>query len=360
MSIEGRFFLQRGQFVLDVQLKLPTSGVTAIFGSSGCGKTSLLRSIAGLEKSEQGFLKVNGSLWQDDDFFLPPHLRSVAYVFQEASLFSHLSVKANLEYGLKRAKTQKTQTKNPFHFDDIVELLGIETLLSRSTEKLSGGERQRVAIARALVTQPKLLLMDEPLAALDVDSKAEILPFLERMHEALEIPVLYISHSPDEVARLADYLLLMEDGKITSQGPLSEILADVDSLLAHRDDAFTVLQCRVEDPLAPYHLTTLSLANETLCIPRIDKQAGQAVRLRVQARDVSLCLDHPQRTSILNVLPAKVPNLSDATSQGQRLVRLDIDSQSLLARVSERSCEHLAIKPGMEVFAQIKAMAMLR
>jgi len=372
MSITAKLKLQKGKFKLDASFTVPSTGITAIFGPSGCGKTTLLRTLAGLEAKSEGELKIGDQYWQNKNYNLPTHQRALGYVFQEPSLFPHLSVKQNLAYGLKRTPREKQHIK----FDEVVELLGVSSWLKRSPIKLSGGERQRVAIARALLTSPELLLMDEPMAALDLQSKAEIFPFLERLHASLKIPVFYVSHSPEEVARLADFMLLMDNGKVQLQGPLEETLSQIDSPLAQRDDAFSVLNCTVKEAEAPFHITELSFGanvddkfdtnfhstdtdKETIRIPRTNTTNGQKVRLRIQARDVSLCLDKPQHTSILNVLPAKVMALSPANKKGQRLVKLNIVGTSVLARLSEYSCEHLQLSPGKSVFAQIKAMALL-
>jgi ABC-type sulfate/molybdate transport systems ATPase subunit len=211
-------------FTLDVDLELPSRGITALFGHSGSGKTTLLRCIAGLERPSNGYLAIDGALWQDDASFLPTHRRPIGYVFQEASLFPHLSVQGNLDYGAKRCGCRPTSAD----FQKVIDLLGIGALLDRKPDRLSGGERQRVAIARALLTAPRLLLMDEPLAALDLARKNEILPYLERLHDELEIPVLYVSHAPDEVARLADHLVVMDGGSAVAQGPLADVLSRID------------------------------------------------------------------------------------------------------------------------------------
>ena len=353
-TIDAKFVLQRGDFKLDVAFTVPIKGVTAIFGPSGSGKSTLLRILAGLEPCEQGHLNVGGRDWQRSSWALPPHRRDIGYVFQEASLFTHLSVKHNLEYGFKRVpKSQRL-----IHFDETVELLGVEPLLSRNTTSLSGGERQRVAIARALLTSPQLVLMDEPLAALDENSKAEILPFLERLHDTLKIPLFYVSHSANEVAQLADYLLLMHEGKIQSQGPLSDTLSDISSSQAKREDAFSMLNCVVIQPDSAYHLSVLKSGDEFIHIPKINAKVNQSIRLRIQARDISLCLDKPQHSSILNVLPATILDLSPPTKKGQCMVRLEVTGQILIARLSEYSCVRLKLSPGLSLFAQIKAMAL--
>jgi molybdate transport system ATP-binding protein len=232
VSIHARFRLPYPAFTLDIDVDLPAGGVTAVFGRSGSGKTTLLRCIAGLEQTLDGSLIVNGETWQDGSYRRPVHQRALGYVFQEARLFPHLSVAANLDFGRRRI----AESERRVSLAQVVELLGIAHLLERRPERLSGGERQRVAIARALATSPRLLLMDEPLAALDQARKQEILPYLERLHDELAIPVLYVSHSPDEVARLADHIVLMEDGRAVAQGPLTETLARVDLPLRLGED----------------------------------------------------------------------------------------------------------------------------
>ena len=233
MTIRARFKITLGDFTLDSQFSVPNQGVTALFGPSGCGKTTLLRAIAGLERGPVEYLEIGQEIWQDDQRFIPPHLRPIGFVFQEPSLFPHLSVKGNLEYGFKR----RTKTDRILDFGQVVELLGVGPLLCRATDGLSGGEQQRVAIARALLTSPRLLLLDEPLTGLDAKSKAEILPYLDRLHEELDMPVFYVSHLRDEVARLADQLLLMEAGEVVAAGPIADMLTRVDLPIARGNEA---------------------------------------------------------------------------------------------------------------------------
>ncbi|MBW8900864.1 MAG: molybdenum ABC transporter ATP-binding protein, partial [Massilia sp.] len=242
-GLRARLRLDRGAFRLDVDLDLPQRGISALFGHSGSGKTTILRAIAGLERAPGGHVALGGEVWQDDarGLFVPVHRRALGYVFQEASLFPHLSVRANLEFGRKRVPAHERR----FTLEPVTELLGIERLLERRPDGLSGGERQRVAIARALLASPRLLLMDEPLAALDLRRKLEILPYLERMHAELAIPIVYVSHAPDEVARLADHLVLLDDGKAVASGPLTETLARVDLPPSFADDAGVVLDTRL-------------------------------------------------------------------------------------------------------------------
>ena len=357
-TITARLRLARPGFTLDVDLALPGRGVTALFGPSGCGKTTCLRAIAGLARAA-GRVAVNGEVWQDDArrLWRPTHRRALGYVFQEASLFEHLSVRGNIDYGLARTPPARRAVA----LEQAVELLGIAPLMDRRPRTLSGGERQRVAMARALATSPRLLLMDEPLAALDAARKAEVLPYLERLHRTLSIPLLYVSHSLDEVARLAGHMALLQAGRVLAQGPTAELAARLDLPLAHGDAAATVIEGRVLEHDARDHLSTVAFAGGTLLLAGAAAHApGTALRLRVQARDVSLALAAPggDTTSILNILPATVAQVAE-DSPGQLLVALDAGPTRLLARVTQRSARLLALAPGRRVFAQVKGIAIV-
>ncbi|MNH95517.1 Sulfate/thiosulfate import ATP-binding protein CysA [compost metagenome] len=357
--IQMRLKLRYSGFALDVDLQVPGRGVTALYGHSGSGKTTCLRCIAGLERAEQGFVQVNDEVWQDSDnrIFVAPHKRALGYVFQEASLFPHLSVLANLEFGLKRIPKPQRRVD----MAHATELLGIRHLLDRHPQHLSGGERQRVGIARALLTSPKLLLMDEPLAALDAQRKGEILPYLQRLHDELDIPVLYVSHSQDEVARLADHIVLLSNGKALASGPIGQTLARLDLPLAMGDDAGVVIEGRVSAYDADYQLLSLQLPDTTLNIrvPHTPLDAGQALRCKVQARDVSLSLDNTGQSSILNRLPVTVVSEMSADNAAHVLIRLDAAGTPLLARITRYSRDQLNIHPGQPLWAQIKAVAVL-
>ena len=352
-EIRARFRLDRGSFALDVDLTLPGQGVTALFGHSGSGKTTCLRAMAGLERAPGGYLAVGGEVWQDDarGVFLPTHRRPLGYVFQEANLFAHLSVRANLAFGQKRSPGKA-------RLDEIAGLLGIDGLLDRQPDSLSGGERQRVAIARALLTSPRLLLMDEPLAALDLKRKLEILPYLERLHDELAVPIIYVSHAPDEVARLADHLVLLHEGRVVASGPLGETLARADLPPAFADDAGvvieTVLACHEADALS-----RLDFAGACLRVGQRAEPLGSRLRCRVHARDVSLALEPPRASSILNSFAATVAAIAPTDTPGHVLVRLDVGPTPLLARITRRSQRELDIQPGRQVWAQVKAVALL-
>ena len=356
MGIRVRLRIDRGAFLLDVDLALPQRGISALFGHSGSGKTTILRAIAGLERAPGGYVALGDEVWQDDarGVFVPVHRRALGYVFQEASLFPHLSVRANLEFGRKRVPARERR----FALEPVAALLGIEGLLDRRPDGLSGGERQRVAIARALLASPRLLLMDEPLAALDLRRKLEILPYLERMHEELAIPIVYVSHAPDEVARLADHLVLLDDGTAAASGPLTETLARVDLPPSFADDAGVVLATMLagheEDALS-----RLEFAGGALLVGRRREAIGTHLRCRIHARDVSLVLERPQGSSIVNRLPAVVTAVAATDTPGHVLVQLRIGDSPLLARITERSRRELGIAPGLRLWAQIKGVALL-
>ncbi|MFJ2389398.1 molybdenum ABC transporter ATP-binding protein [Pseudomonas koreensis] len=357
--IDARLKIAYPGFSLDVDLHLPGRGVTALYGHSGSGKTTCLRCIAGLERAEQGFIQVNDEVWQDSErgIFVPPHKRALGYVFQEASLFAHLSVLANLQFGLKRiAKAQRR-----VDMAQATELLGIGHLLERHPQHLSGGERQRVGIARALLTSPRLLLMDEPLAALDSQRKNEILPYLQRLHDELDIPVLYVSHAQDEVARLADHLVLLGDGKALASGPIGETLARLDLPMALGDDAGVIIEGQVSAYDAGYQLLSLQLpATEmNLRVTHAPMAVGQTLRAKVHARDISLSQHNSEASSILNRLPVTVVSEQAADNSAHVLIRLDAGGTPLLARITRYSRDQLGIHPGQRLWAQIKAVAVL-
>ena len=357
--ILATFQRQLGDFSLDVALDLPGRGVTAIFGSSGSGKTTLLRCVAGLERTPYGYLKVNDQVWQDHTtgLFVPVHQRPLGFVFQEASLFSHLTVQRNLDYGLRRVPVADRRVS----LSQAIELLGIEKLLQRQPDTLSGGERQRVAIARALATSPRALLMDEPLASLDVQRKAEVLPYLERLHEELDIPVLYVSHAPDEVARLADHLVLLSAGRVLASGPTRELMTRLDLPLAHGDAAAAIIDAVVTLVEPAYHLSHASFAGGQISLLNPNLQVGQRVRVRIQARDVSLTLQRQDGTSVLNIFAATVTAIA-SDSPGQVMVCLSTGSSpehQLLARITLKSAEALQLQPGSQVYAQVKGVAVL-
>lgn len=355
-AIEARFAGGLGSFRLDAEFSAPLSGVTGVFGPSGCGKTTLLRCIAGLTRLAGGRLAFDGQVWQDDKGFRPPHLRSVGYVFQEASLFPHLSVHGNLLYGLRRAAGRCPL----FRFEDVAGMMGLERLLARAPAALSGGERQRVAIGRALLAQPRLLLMDEPLASLDRESKDDILDHLDDLHRRLPIPVLYVSHAIGEVERLADHLVVMEAGRVVRCGPMEDLLVDLSLPFARRGRAGSVLEAEVVGFDPAYGLSELAVPGGSLIVAGRFDGTGATLRVRVLAVDVSITLLRPERSSILNVLPARIENATALDeAQVTVLLRLGAEGQGarLLSRITRKSWEALNLAPGAAVFAQIKSAA---
>lgn len=355
-GIQARFRVERSDFRLEVNLNLPGSGITALFGHSGSGKTTCLRAMAGLERASSGYFALGDEVWQDESrgHFTPPHQRALGVVFQEASLFPHLSVHGNMTFGQKRTSS----TAARFTLPEIAELLGIAHLLSRSPGQLSGGERQRVAIARALLTTPKILLMDEPLAALDLKRKLEILPYLERLHRELAIPIIYVSHAPDEVARLADHLVLLDEGRVVASGALNQVLSRIDLPAAFADDAGVVIEACVAEHEAD-DLTRLEFPGGAIYVSHRNEPVGTPLRCRIHARDVSLTLVPQMQSSILNCVSAIVVDLAPTDTPGHVLVKLDVAGEPLLARITRRSAEKLEIRPGLALRAQIKAVALL-
>ena len=337
-------------------MSFPGSGISVLFGPSGSGKTTLLRCFAGLQKPKNGFLKINGKVWQNSQhhIFLPTHKRPLGYVFQEANLFPHLTVAGNLQFGLRRL-SNATKALDLLH---ILDVLGISHLLQRFPEHLSGGERQRVAIARALTLNPEVLLMDEPLASLDFKRKQEIIPFISQLQRELHIPVLYVTHSPQEVSQLADFVLVLENGGVHTSGSAAETQNHLDGTQAQDKEAATVWQAEIIAHETNFQLTSVSFPGGKLDIPMITAKIGTLIRLQIFARDVSIALEAPKASSILNILPAIITGLS-ANPAAQTAVRLQVGTQSLLAHISRKSATLLDLKLDMAVFVQIKGTSIL-
>jgi len=366
-EIRFRFSVERPQFRLNVEQTIPGRGVTALFGPSGCGKSTLLRCLAGLEKGD-GELSLGGAMWQlsATGLFLPPERRPVGYVFQEPGLFPHLSVEENLRYGWQRTPAAKRRLS----FEHVCRWLGLTPLIRRSVHGLSGGERQRVAIGRALLRSPRLLLMDEPMSALDAASKSEILPFLERLHRELEIPVIYVSHDIDEVAQLADHVLQMEAGSVIAAGPATELLSRPNLPVVAGEEPGTVIEAEIREHDDAHHLSELILpGGQLLLAPRLAADVGGPVRVRIPAREVSISLNVPEGTSILNILPARIVDHSEG-DPGRVLVQLELEREldgeeekervRLLSRISRYSWDRLGLQSGMVVQAQVKSMGLTR
>lgn len=351
--LELDFSQRLGDLNLEVKASLPAQGITAIFGLSGAGKTSLINAVSGLTRLQQGRIILNGRTLVDTSrgICLPPEKRRIGYVFQDARLFPHYRVRGNLQYGM--AASMRSQ------FDSIVELLGIAPLLHRLPLTLSGGEKQRVAIGRALLTAPELLLMDEPLASLDLPRKRELLPYLERLAQDVNIPILYVSHSMDEILRLADQVMVLDNGQVRAVGGLEAVWAS--SALRpwlQREDQISVLKVSVLEHHPRYAMTALALGDQRLWVGSIDAAIGKALRIRINAADVSLVLQPPLNSSIRNILPAKVVECLEV--EGQVEVKLTVAENTLWARISPWARDELAIQPGLRLYAQVKSVSISR
>ena len=348
--LELNFRQTLGAHCLQINESLPASGITAVFGVSGAGKTSLINAISGLTQPQHGRIVLNGRVLNDAEqgVSLAPEKRRIGYVFQDARLFPHYKVRGNLRYGM--AKSMADQ------FDKLVSLLGIEALLDRLPGSLSGGEKQRVAIGRALLTAPELLLLDEPLASLDIPRKRELLPYLQRLAREINIPMLYVSHSLDEILHLADKVLVLEGGQVKAFGNLEEVWG---SSVMHpwlpQDQQSSILRVTVLEHHPHYAMTALALGDQHIWVNKLDKPLQSAVRVRIQATDVSLVLQPSQHTSIRNVLHAKVLQCYD--DNGQVEVQLDVSGRTLWARISPWARDDLAVKPGQWLYAQIKSVS---
>jgi molybdate transport system ATP-binding protein len=355
MNLSLELDMPRRDFRLQLQLDIPGSGITALFGRSGSGKTTLLRCIAGLERPAGARVRFNDEIWQDDTRFVPAHRRRLSYVFQEASLFPHLNVRANLEYGLRRVPPLQRLLK----LDDAVSLFGLGGILEHQPHQLSGGQRQRVALARALLASPQLLLMDEPLSNLDIASRDDVLPHLERLHDQLSIPIVYVSHEVREVMRVADHLALLDAGKLIAFGSLQDMLTRPDLPLAHQDQAGSVLEGVIAQHDSQFHLSYVDVPGGRLALSMRSAPIGKAVRVLIEARDVSLALSAPQQTSITNILPGRVLDVSDDRDPAQQLIRVDVGGKPLMARITARSVQQLKIAAGVRLYAQIKSVALM-
>ena len=357
MQIKANFNLAFDDFQLAVELDLPAKGVITLFGPSGSGKSTLLRCLAGLEISGKGFMQVGDEVWRDDasGCFVPTYERPLGYVFQEPRLFSHLTVEKNLKYGYDRTPDNERYNE----WDQIIELLDIKHLLQRKPNKLSGGEQQRVAIGRALLASPKLLLMDEPLASLDNERKAEVLPFIRKLHDELDVPIVYVSHSLLEVLQITDTIVFMQQGKNIATGPLTQLCSELDLINYLGDMSGAVIETTVAAHEEEFGLTRLAFKDKTLYVPQQSATIGQPQRVHILARNVGIAIQQPQvTTSFLNIFEAKVvgvaiPNIRSHAVQ----LKLDI-GVPILASISRKSLHTLRLEPGQTCFALIKAVSL--
>ncbi len=348
MTLDIRLLHRFADFTLDLAFTAP-AGLTCLFGRSGSGKTTIINAVAGLLRPDQARISLDGVALQD----LPPHRRRVGYVFQDGRLFPHLTVAQNLAYGARVRRLPLTDR------DRIVDLLGLGGLLARRPASLSGGEKSRVAIGRALLAGPRLLLMDEPFAALDEARKAEILPYVEALRDGMDLPILYVSHALPEVARLATTIAVIEAGRLAAFGPAAELLSDPETaLLLGLRDAGAILTARIEAQ-EDDGLTRLRTGAGPLWLPRVEAPPGQMVRVRIAAQDVMLSLTRPEGLSALNLLPATVLALHDGDGPGT-MVQLDLAGQKLLARITRRSAKAMGLAPGQQIFAIVKSVSVAR
>jgi len=356
-TLSAAFDIRYPAFHLEATFEIPVSGVTAIFGPSGCGKTTLLRCLAGFERSPNGFLRVRDAMWQDETqgVFVPVSQRPIGYVFQEPRLFPHLSVQSNLEYGLTRTPSEQ----RTLSFEQMVDILDLHTLLPRRPHNLSGGEQQRVAIGRALLTSPELLLMDEPISSLDLKRKREILQFIQRLDKELRIPIIYVSHSLQEVLQLATTLVMLKDGKVTGIGPLGEVFGKVDSRsFIEESHIGAIIDTTVEAHDREFGLTKLMFEGRHLHVPHQEQAVGNRLRVQILSRDVSIVARAPTfQSSVLNTFEATVSDIGTIDANHPFVdIKLDI-GVPLLATITRKSLAALNLHSGQQVYAQIKAVS---
>ncbi len=350
-KVQLRYEVERKDFKLNVSANIPLRGVTGIYGPSGAGKTTLLRCIAGLEQANIGELSVGDERWQGVGTELAVHERKIGYVFQEPRLFAHKNVKDNIEYGMRRSRSDQGPD-----LDSVVDLLGLGQLLQRWPHELSGGEAQRVAIARALLRAPRFVLMDEPLASLDVARKNEILPFLDRLHAELSTPIIYVSHSIEEICRLCDHLIILDAGEVVASGDLQSVLVRLDVPALAGEEAGSVIAGEITEYDAKYDLSLISFTGGKLWLPGKLGAIAEKLRLRIRANDISLSRDRPTRSSIQNLLEVVIQDIQDTAAPTQ-LIQIAAGGERLVARITRRSRQELNLQPGDTVIAQVKVAA---
>ena len=339
-----------------LRAEIPLQGVTAVMGPSGAGKTTLLRCVAGLERRGRIEVKMGDETWQGQETFVPPHVRPVSMVFQSTQLFPHLDVLGNLRFAVQHAKQR---TGAGIEMDQAIALLGLEPLLGQTTDSLSGGQRQRVAIGRALLAPARILLMDEPLASLDLPARREILPYLRALCDELALPIVYVSHDLDEIMAIASRMLVIEQGRLLAMGPVEELSTRLDLAMSHEQQATSVMRGHVDRMDEAYGLAEVSIEDvehARLHLTTNAAQIGAHINVRIAARDVSIARERPQATSILNCLPGRIEQI-DLEEPWFAMIRMRVGSQHLLARITRKSLDDLGLKPGDSVFALVKSAA---
>ncbi len=354
MSLSVNVTCHFGDFQLQVDQSFSGTGITALFGPSGCGKSTLLRIIAGLESKAKGVVNSGAAIWQNEKQFMPTWQRDIGFVFQEPRLFPHLTVAGNLAYAQKRS----TNIQSQITLEKVVAALDLAPLLNRRVTALSGGEKQRVAIGRSLLTKPSLMLMDEPLSALDMKRRSSILLLIRSLPETFGVPVIYVTHAIDEVAQIADRIALLSDGRICAEGPLDAILEnpELDDLTG-RFEAGVVIDAKITGQDKKFQLTLLECQGQALIMPLIPLHIGETVRLRIRARDVALATEIPRGLSIRNVLPARIIAIDSNLESAFAEVILVFGDRKLRSRITRASVEELNLEPGKAVYALIKSIA---
>lgn len=343
------------RFQLDIDTCLPTDGVNVIMGRSGSGKSTFLRCLAGLDRPT-GYISVNDLVWQDNGTFVPAHKRPIGFVFQDSYLLPHLSVLGNLKYAMKRCSPSE---REKISLDHALSVLGIEELLERRPSELSGGEKQRVAIARALMVQPRILLMDEPLSSLDVQKKNEIIPYLSSLRAEFNLPIIYVTHSMTEVVKLADYVLMLDEGKIAGTGSVTEVFSNLDFTSYLGDQSGVVIKAKVSETHPDWGLAAINYQGEKLWVQGKHLKPNDDIRLRILAKDISITLSHSDDSSILNIIPANVEEIVESFNDSTTLLRLKVGSEYFVSFITRRSLNKLGLTSGMKVWAQIKSVAIL-
>jgi molybdate transport system ATP-binding protein len=345
-----------GDFSLDVEFEFPSAGVTALFGASGSGKTTVLRCLAGLESNVKSVVHISNEIWSDDNVFLPAHRRSVGYVFQDAGLLPHLTVAKNLDYATKRSH----QTCSESERIRIFSMLGINHIMNKLPSQLSGGEKQRVSIARALLIKPKILLMDEPLASLDAKRKHEILPYLEKLHEHTEVPIIYVSHDLQEVAKLADYVVVIDEGRVAKADSVMATINDYQLSNLYHQGLSSVIETEVEEIEAQWKLSRVAIGRQHMWVVNNNDEVGKKLRLNIAAKDVSVATSKPTDTSVLNILAGQLTEISTTDTSSKAILKVAVESSNLFAEISLKSLDKLSLNIDDNIWLQIKTIAVER
>jgi molybdate transport system ATP-binding protein len=352
--IECKFNISRNNFKLNINTSFEINGITAILGKSGCGKTTFLNCLAGLTNDKNGFLKINKTIIQNKSSLLPTHNRKIGYVFQDSALFKHLNVLDNITYAKKRSRNNI----NNIDLDQIIDKFKLNTLLQHKPHQLSGGEKQRVAIARAIASSPELLLMDEPLSSIDYESKFELLTLIQSIKEDFNLPILYVTHSITEVARISTNAIIMNSGKITQIGNTFKMLTNFNLPISEQSNSLAVIHGKIQFHDNKYHLTDINTGNGIISVKQINQAIGSKVKILIKAKDVSIATERPMATSILNIIKCNIIDIK-YLNESNILLKLNFNNQNLISRITKKSFNNLNIEIGKIVYAQIKSVAII-